>query len=286
MKFRWLSRGSVALVALVSSFGVAACSRAASSGTEATDTPEAAPAAAARPQAKHGPGYKLFRQIEALDLEQDQREAVLDIEADLTEDLSAHKETVRQVAETLSHGIEAGALDEAEAARNQEALGAAAIAIRADVISAMNEVHAVLDADQREELVLSLRAQRDAWRAERAGREPGDPGEGLAKVAVSLGISTQQMQMLRTEVHARMDDLFPDRKARREAWDARMEALGDAFLEDDFDAATLDLGADTDQVISSFTTAAKQAIAVSARVLLPSQRAAVASLLRARAAEL
>jgi Spy/CpxP family protein refolding chaperone len=286
MKIRWFSRMSLVSVALVSSLGVAACSRAQTSGDEGSEESVAARAQASA-ETQHGPGHRLFRQIDALDLTQDQREGVRDIEDRLTEDLASHRGTLRQVAETLAHGVETGTLDTREAARNQEALTAAAAEARASVASAMNEAHGVLDADQREELVVTLRAQRGQWRGE-SGSEAGSQRqpERLSKLAATLGLSEEQKQVIQGEVQAQLDKAFPERKAKREAWEAKMQALGDAFMSDDFDAADFDLGSGAEEAIASFTSLAKQAIDVSGRVLDPSQRMIAASLLRARAAEM
>lgn len=286
MKSRWFSRSSLVAVALVSSIGVAACGRAQTSGDDAPPKAEAAQDEA-RAGAQRGPGHRIFRQIDALDLTDDQREEVRDIEAGLTEDLAAHREVLRRVAETLARGIETGTLDTREAALNQDAMTAAAVEAKVSLVNAMNEVHSVLDADQREELVLELRARHEQARGEMGGaaREERRSG-GLSKVAAKLGLNEQQTRAIRDEVQALGDKAFPDRKAKREAWEAKMTALGDAFMGDDFDAADFDLGGGAEEAIASFTSTAKQAIDLSGRVLDPSQRALAASLLRSRAAEL
>jgi Spy/CpxP family protein refolding chaperone len=284
MKSRWFSRGSLVAVALVSSIGVAACSQAQPTGGEGAQKPAAAESEAGA-EVKKGPGHPIFRQIEALDLTEDQREDLREIEAGLAEDLTAHRETLRQVADTLAHGIETGTLDEAQATRNEDALRAAATEARASIVNAMNEVHAALEEDQREALVRSLRAQRDQWRNERgANREGGR--QGIAKIAAKLGLTEQQQQVIRDEVREIGDRAFPERKARREAWEAKMEALGDAFMSDNFDAADFDLGSGAGEAIASFTGTAREVIDLSGRVLAPSQRLLAAQLLRSKAAEL
>lgn len=284
MKSRWWSKGSLVAVALVSSMGVVACSQTSSGGSE---TKPAAAQAETQAPAARGPGYRLFRQIDQLDLTQDQRDELRDVEASLAEDLSAHRATLRRVAETLSRGIETGSLDEQEAARNQEALRAAAVEARASMVTAMNEVHAILEDDQRETLVLSLREISDEMRARHAASERGEKRpEGMSKLAAKLGLNAEQQRAIREEVQAIGDKAFPERKARREAWEAKMQALGDAFMTEDFDAADFDLTTGADSAIDSFTSAAKQVIDLSGRVLTPPQRALAASLLRSKAAEI
>lgn len=280
MKSRWLSRGLVVSVAFVSSIGAAACSRA------PADTGDAAPAPAAaqaESPTKHTPGYRLFRQIEGLDLTGDQRDDLREIEGNLAADLSAHREVLRQVAETLARGLETGALDPQEAARSQAAMKEAAGDVKAAVTTAMNEVHDVLDADQREALVQQLKERRlDARGPEGAeGRRPG-----LGKLAEKLGLDREQEQAIRDEVRDYVEEAFPERKARREAWEAKMQALSDAFVSDDFDAADFELGEGSDEAIGRFTATASKALEISGRVLAPPQRKLAATLLRSRAAEL
>lgn len=282
MKSRWFSRGLIVSVALVSSVGVAACARPDTPAEESPQDDVTAQAEAPEGQAR-GPGYRMFRQIDALDLTDDQREDLAEIEAALKADLTGHRATFQKVAATLAHGVETGALDEADTRACQEDLARAAADSRVSIVRTINEVHDVLDADQREDLVTELRARREAMRR---GESEGRPREGLAKLAASLGLSDQQKQAIRDGIQEQVDKVLPDRKARREAWDAKMTALGDAFLEDDFDAADFDIGGEADEAIARFTSVAKQAVDFSGGVLDPAQRVVLASLMRDRAAAL
>jgi Spy/CpxP family protein refolding chaperone len=279
MKARWLSRSLFVSLAVVSSVAVAACSR----GQTTTDTEPAPETAAAgaeeRAWGQHGPGHRLFRQIEALDLTEDQSASLRDIEENLADELAPHRQTLRQVAETLAQGVEAGTLDEAAAARNQSALTEAAAAARASMVTAMNDVHDVLDQDQREELVRTLEERR--WQARGDERR-----EGASRVAAQLGLTEQQKQTIHDEIRTQVEKVFPDRKAKREAWEAKMQALGEAFVSDDFDAADFDLGSGAEEGIAKFTGVAQTAIDLSGRVLDPAQRVLLASLLRSRVAKM
>lgn len=293
MKSHWFSRGLFVSVALVSSIGVAACSRASDGAGE---TPEAPAAVQAESQVTHGPGYRMFRQIEALDLTTDQQEELRLIESDLASEATAHRDVLRHVAETLARGLESGTLDAQEAERDQAAMQEAAADMRAAVTVAVNEVHDVLDADQREALVEQLQSQRwqprdvrqslsrDVWQS--PSPDGAEERPGLGKLAATLGLDEKQEQALRDEIRAHVEKVFPDRKARREAWEAKMQALAAAFVEDDFDAAEFDLGAGADEAIASFTAAANKALDISGRVLDPSQRQIAAALLRSHAAKL
>lgn len=273
-----LSRLSIVSVVAVSSVGVAACNRAPS-----TDAQAAAQPAQVAPAAHRGPGYHLFRQIEKLELRDAQRDAVTEVEQNLAADLAPHRETIRQVAETLAAGIENGRLDPEEAAAQKAALTAAAADARATFATAMNEIHDALDLDQRAELVANLRARHE-HRGEQAGEsDEAHRQAGMARFAIELGLTDQQKQAIHEAVRDGLEKAFPDRKARREAWEAKMKALGDAFISDDFDAEEFDLAEGADHAIANFSEVAERAVEVSGKVLGPSQRIALAALIRDRA---
>jgi len=257
----------------VSAAGLAACSRA------PTDTQAAAQQAKAAPAAHRGPGYHAFRQIEALDLRDAQREAVAEVEQNLAADLAPHRETIRQVAETLASGVETGRLDPEEAAAQKAALTAAAADARASFAIAMNDIHDALDQDQRAELVARLRARHE----HRAGDGEAHRQAGMARFATELGLSDAQKQAIHEAVRDGAEKMFPARKAHREAWEARTKALGEAFVSDDFDAEDFDLTEGAAEAIASFTQIAERAITVSGEILGPSQRIALAALIRSRA---
>lgn len=271
-----LSRLSIVSVVAVSAVGLAACNNRAP-----TDTSDAQAAAQqAKPAAHRGPGYHMFRQIEQLDLRDAQRESLAEVEQNLAADLAPHRETIRQVAATLAAGVESGKLDPEVAAAQKAALTAAAADARASFVTAMNDVHDALDQDQRAELVAQLRA-----RHERRGDQQDEAHRqaGMARFATELGLTEEQKRAIHEAVRDGAEKMFPDRKARREAWEAKMKSLGEAFVRDDFDAEDFDLAEGADQAIAHFTEIAERAVDVSGKVLGPSQRIALASLIRDRA---
>lgn len=275
------SRLSLVSVVAVSALGAAACNNGRT--TEAAPVVAAEQAKAAPAAGQHGPGYRLFRQIEALDLRPAQRAAVAEVEQNLAADLSPHRETVRQVAHTLATGIQNGQIDPEVSAAQQAALTAAMADANASFAAAMNEVHDALDAGQRATLVERLRAQRFGEHGRHARAEGEHESGPMAKVAFELGLTEEQKQSLREAVQKGTEDIFPDRKVRREAWEAKMKALGDAFVTDDFDAADFELGGGGDQAIRAFNEAVTRAIDVSGKVLSDDQRLLVAAMIREKA---
>ena len=279
-----LSRLSLVSVVAVSALGAAACSPAAPTAAAAQASKASATTEAS---AEHGPGYRIFRQIETLSLRPSQRASVAELEQNLRADLAPHRETVRQVAQTLASGIETGRVDAKESAAQQAALVATIADLRASVASALNQVHDTLDAEQRLELVTRLRAQH----AEH-GREQGAQGARheqsarsdhapLAKLAFELGLSDEQRQAVRDAFQKGTDEIFPDRKVRREEWEAKMKALSDAFVTDGFDAADFELATGAEDGIKAFGEASTRAIELSGSVLSAGQRRSLADMIRA-----
>jgi Spy/CpxP family protein refolding chaperone len=254
----------------------------------------------AAPQAAHTPGQHVFRQVYALDLRAEQRAAVNEIEQNLIADLSPHRETVRQVVEVLASGVESGALDARDAEAQKAALVATVADARSAIASAMNALHDTLDANQRAALVARLQEQhRRGPAAVQPGAAPleAQQGEGaiaaaqqnhgsLARLAFELGLSEEQKQAIRDAVQKGVDEIFPDHAARREARAAKMKALAQAFVTDDFDAADHDFGGDVEQSLETFVEVASRAVDISGSVLTASQRQALAGVIRSRAAKL
>ncbi|MBK8256026.1 MAG: hypothetical protein IPK82_25580 [Polyangiaceae bacterium] len=279
MKLKWFSRGMIGAVAISSSLAVAACAKSESPDNE----PSTQPAASQNLNEgrAHSPGARIFRTIENLDLTDDQRDELAEIEADLKADLTSHRATFELVGNKLAQGLESGQLTDDDAAECEKALSEAAEKGKVTVVGAINDVHDVLDADQRAQLVADLKAQREA--AKKGDVEHARRGK-MGDLVARLGITESQKQIISDEVKTQLDEMFPDRKARREAWEAKMEALSEAFIQDDFDAANFDLGGEAGEAIGKFTSVARTAIDISGGVLDPGQRMLLASIMRDRIA--
>ncbi len=283
-----LSRLSIVSVVAVSALGAAACARG-PAGPEATPTVETTQAAqstetASQPTSQqHTPGRWFFRQVEALDLRADQRSALSEIEQNLQADLAPHRETMRQITHALADALEQGQLDPATAAGHKATLLAALADVKASFSGAINGVHDTLDATQRAALVQSLQQQH-----ERHAQSPdqAEHRHGLAKLAFELGLSEAQKQSLHDAIQQGVDEALPDRKARREAWEAKMKAMSEAFVSDSFDAADFDLAEHAEETLATFVTITSRAVDISNQVLSDGQRQAAAELMRNHADKL
>jgi hypothetical protein len=278
-----LSRLSIVALLAGSAVGATACARA-----QPVDTQPAAVAAEETPQAApvsvhdHTPGRHVFKRIEAMDLRPGQREAMTEIEQNLAADLAPHRETMRQVAATLVSGVEAGRLAPGETEAQKAALVAMITDAKGVIAGAINDIHDNLDPAQRKELVEQLEAERAAHSAPQA--EHGDCA--LSRVALEVGITEEQKQELRNEFQKELDELVPDRAARREANEARLNAMAQAFVTDDFDAADFEIAGGIEDGVKAFGAAAEHAIALGGAVLTQGQRSALAAVLRDHASKI
>jgi hypothetical protein len=132
----------------------------------------------------------------------------------------------------------------------------------------------------------------DAANAEK--RELADTSEGgrrhgrrpLAKLADELGLSADQQRTIHDAVRNGVDNLFPQRKEKREEMIARLTAMEDAFLTDDFDARDFDIGKDMQEMLKGVGDGATGLADLAVRVLTENQRATIAQKIRARTAKL
>jgi hypothetical protein len=279
---RIVSRLTLVSAVAVSGAALAACSRAPTTETQAKTQVAEEGVVAAR-----GPANGVFRELSELDLRDAQREALADVELNLAADLAPHRETIRQVAETLAAAVEDGKLDPEEAGFQRAALTAALEDANASFALAMNEVHDALDADQRAEIVARLRAKHEARRAKAAEAQGDAEHKGsLAKLVAAISLTPEQQRAIHDAVRTSVDKAFPERQARREEWEKKTKALAEAFVRDDFDAEDHDMSGHAADAIASFTNVAETAIDVSGKVLGDSQREALATMIRERAAKL
>jgi hypothetical protein len=266
-------------------------------------------------EARHARGP--FAALEGLDLRDDQRAKIAGIQKQLEARLEPARGEGRALAVLLAAGIEGGKIDEAAVLERRTSLEASAEEARRAFGDAANAVHATLDADQRTELVLTLRASRAEQRfpretasdeagkagetgpagqadgagqagpAERADRA-GEPGRGhrhgMGKLAAELGLSAEQTRSLREGARAIFEGAFPSRKAHREHMEAQVKAAEEAFMSDTFDAHQYDFGAEAAPWIQTAARGASKLSGLAASVLTEGQRAALAGKIREGAA--
>jgi Spy/CpxP family protein refolding chaperone len=269
---------SVSLSALL---GTAACSGGPGTSAPSPPTETRAPAAEVQAVPRHGPARGFFRQVTTLDLRDDQQVALTAIQDKLAADMAPQHESVRQAILKMADAVELGELDATKVAEQKAILSTVLGEAKASFAVAINGVHDTLDPSQRVALVERLRQQHDA-----NGQPDAEHRHGLAKLAYAVGLTEQQQAKLKEALNAGLDELFPDRKTRREEWEAKMKAMGEAFVTDDFDAADFDLADHAGEAIASSVEIASRAIDVSNRVLSGGQRRLAAEWIRGKVDEL
>lgn len=191
---------------------------------------------------------------------------------------------MRQITHALADALERGQLDAATAAEHKATLLASLADIKSSFATAINGVHDTLDAGQRAALVQTLQQQHDHHA--QAGAQGEAPKHGLARLAYELGLDEAQRQAIHDAIQQGVDEILPDRAARRQAHEAKMKAMAEAFVTDNFDAADYDLAEHADEALTAFVAVTSRAVEVSNTVLSDAQRQAAADLIRAHADKL
>jgi len=269
-----------------SRLAVVAILAAACSGAPPTSTPSPAPeprAPVAEVQAapRHTPARWFFRQVDALQLRDDQRPALTAIQERLAADMVPQREAVRHAIIRLADAVELGQLDAARSADQKAELSIALQQAKGSFARAINGVHDTLDVAQRVALVERLKQHHDGH-----GEADREHKHGLAKLAYEVGLTEEQQAKIADAFNKGLDELFPDRKARREQSEAKMKAMALAFITDDFDAADFDLADHAEEALASSVEIASRGIDVSTRVLSAGQRRLAADWMREKAEEL
>ncbi len=219
--------------------------------------------------------------VRELELRDEQRAKVDQLEDALADGMRPARDSGRALALMLADGVERGDVDEAAIAAKRARLESDLRAARASFVAAANQLHATLDADQRLELVLTMRARREGGATPREARETDAArSHGERRAVEELGLSRDQLETLRQGASAIFDTAFPDRRARRERFVAERKAAEDAFVSDTFDASAYSFGQEGAALVERWTFGAAQLSRLAASVLTKGQRAALAAKVR------
>lgn len=224
---------------------------------------------------------RVLAMVRELELRDEQRVAVDRLEQDLVDGMSPVHDSARALGALLADGIERGRVDDAAVAARRATLNADMKAAKAAFVAAANGLHRTLDADQRLELVLTMRARREGEQTPREARE-AEAGHvhGERRVVSELGLTEDQVKALRDGARSIFDTAFPDRKARRERFLAERKAAEDAFVSDTFDASTYSFGEEGAAALALATGGASRLSELAAAVLTKNQRAKLAAKVR------
>lgn len=231
----------------------------------ASAAPSAAPSASAapekaKPQPRRGLAGELFTRARALALSDEQKGKLDGIEERVWGSPKDEEETrvaLKELFAVVLEGVKTGHVVETKLHPHYATLERIAKARRESEAVALNELHDLLEPEQRKELVEALgkkypSAAEKAAKAAKAPKPAKPPAAAEksktgdkkarrhARVTSLLGLDEKQQQRV-TPILARFD-AEPKNKATREAREKRMRALILAFAKDDFDATKLELG--------------------------------------------
>ena len=220
-----------------------------------------------------GPARFIAAEIEALDgLTAAQRGELATLKTSVLKQSAKLRALHRQGRAIVAQQLRAGAFDSAALeAHVDKAYGAFEGQLRPLIASTLGELHRILDAEQRKQLVERLRARH---------RVHSRKHRKLAKLAETVGLSKEQQQQIRLALTGQLQR--PEAVARRRAHRAKMKAIAEAFLRDDFDATRLPTGerdvprlAEVRAKVAHFTTLAGKLLPI----LTETQREVLATLL-------
>jgi Spy/CpxP family protein refolding chaperone len=252
-----------------------------------TGTPEQAEGEQHR--RRHGGMLSLIAMsLHDLDLSDDQKAAVEKIRSDLVTKLAPVRTAGADFANVLADGVAAGAVDRAKADKAIDKLVKAAAGVHDASADAINQLHAVLNTQQRATLVDKLSVHWENWKEAQGQDEQDQPkdkpknrnGHMLALVR-DLGLSNDQAQQIKTKFQALMK-ANPQDHAHKEVQD-HLKAFGTAFKADSFDAKKLPTATAANTHMAKWgATRMARFLEAAAPVLTVDQRAKLSQQIRAR----
>jgi LTXXQ motif family protein len=224
-------------VGVVSMLGATGCGSTADQ-TETAASPEATPAAtpAAESTAPTGPGGFFLKAVDALPLRADQQQSVAAIRADLHTAMAPVRAARAALGAETARQVRAGAIDQSRLQPLADQVAAAAGAGKPAIQQAVQKIHDLLDASQRQALVASVRDKVGQ------GGHLAAMKDHMEKVATELGLTADQRTSIKAQVHTAFAAQRGTMHADHAAMKARMETLAAAFETDTFDAKALDVG--------------------------------------------
>ncbi|HLK37995.1 MAG TPA: hypothetical protein VKU41_14640 [Polyangiaceae bacterium] len=225
------------------------CGRSGVSEERLFDSSAAAPPSAPAPRNAHRNGFvgMMFHAAHDLTLAADERVEIDGIEAPLAgADAKVRAEHARFEAD-LAAGIRSGQVDPNRTRADFASIDWANQSRQDRQADALDQLHALLGADHRLELVTAVRARRAAHALRPPDQAPEDAAEWtrrrLERLTAELGLD--DVQRKKVEALLRKGDLPTPAQvqASKDGTDGRAAALLTAFAADLFDARSLDLGA-------------------------------------------
>lgn len=262
-------------------------------GSNAVAEPLAvSPAAVPRdPHGEHMPGLPFFGVAEHLALSAEQRTKVDAIRTDFKAKTQPAHAAGIELANILATGLEKGAVDDAAATAQAARVADAVKGQREAIQDAVQKLHDALTPAQRQELVNRMRDHHKGMREHGKGMHGmAGPGKGpdgmflrLHALAGELGLTAEQKEAFRSAITGELQKGTPAEAARHGQFREHLRGLGDAFVQDSFDAKKADVGAHAPEMADVWTKRLVTFTETAVRILTPEQRAKLAQHIRAKA---
>jgi Spy/CpxP family protein refolding chaperone len=268
---RRLAAASVlGLVAL----GAAGCNARSGEPVQASaETAAAEPAAAVRSTSLRG---AISSSLAEIQVRPEQQAAVDRLRASLGTKPAAVRAAHEKLGNALTDAVLAGKVDAARMAPLIDGLAAAVDAAKPIFQAEANELHATLDAAQRTALIQATRAHfKGMWHhAEKRGEDSmiGPVGE----IARKLALTDDQIETIRAAAKSAMGESFHAKREERQQMRAHLDAIGEAFESETFDAKALDVGADGAEMARERVERVVTLVGIALPVLTADQRAKLA----------
>jgi Spy/CpxP family protein refolding chaperone len=222
-----------------------------------------------------------------LDLSADQQAAVEKIRTDLLASMEPARTAEKDYASTLADGVAAGKLDRTKVDAAITKLVTQVQSAHDASMTALNQLHATLNAQQRAKLVDELHDHWEKWKEAQGHDEADDKqhrsGHLLALVR-ELGLSQEQAEKIKASFHDKMK-AAPQDQSHKEVQD-HLTAFGAAFKADTFDAKKVAGGKAADGHIAKWgATRRARFLEAAVPILTPDQRTKLAQVIRDHAAK-
>jgi Spy/CpxP family protein refolding chaperone len=223
--------------------------------------------------------------VNDLALGPDQRKTVDKIRGDLMAKMEPARAAGKDLANTLAEGVAAGAVDRAKADSAIGKLVTQVQGLHDASLTALNQLHAALDAQQRAALVDNVQSHWEKWK-DAHGRDEDDDhqhrsGYMLALVR-QLGLTKEQAEKIKTSFHDKMKT-NPQDHLHKDVQD-HLQAFGAAFKSDAFNAKNLTMAKAANVHMTKWgATRRARFLEAAAPVLTPEQRTKLAQEIRDRA---
>jgi Spy/CpxP family protein refolding chaperone len=193
----------------------------------------------------HHGGFAMFIAMSLTSIGEtpEQHAQIEKIRADMFAKLEPAHAAEKNVLNTLADGIAAGNIDQGKIDAAIAQLATAAGGVHDAVGDSLNELHGVLNAQQRTALVDKVEAHLAVWHHTNSVDEPADKdahGGHLGTIAKEYGLTPEQVETIRSNFNT---SIAKAPKYDRAEAEAHMKAFGEAFASDNFDSKKMTTGA-------------------------------------------